>query len=201
MISYSLPFPPVCWFNKALQDDKVEIYIKLNDKYAKMSYRNRYYLTGAQGKMLLSIPVKGGRNQHTPMKDVLIDNSDNWQKTHFKTIETLYRRSPYYEFIIPYLLPLFENKYEKLHRWNFDGLQLLQKLLKLPKNIIEISDNKLAENEKANHFDISPQLLPNKLMNDCNTKQYYQLFADKVGFQENCSILDYIFCEGIKLNF
>src|SRR5690606_25266344 len=107
MISYSLPFPPVSWYQLLFASNAKEILIPLYDKYAKMSYRNRYYLCGAQGKMLLSVPIIGGRNQHTLMKDIFIDNKDAWQKRHLKTIKTIYMRSPFYEYIIPELLPLY----------------------------------------------------------------------------------------------
>ncbi len=198
MISYSLPFPSLGWYYKALKDTHTEIAITLYDNYTKLSYRNRYYLCGVQGKMIMTIPVKGGRNQHTPMQNVLIDNTENWQKKHLKTIETLYRRSPFYEYIIPTLLPLYENKYEKLHQWNFDGLTAINKLLQLPINIIEYTnpnDIKIAQ-----HTDISRLLQPNNMPDDFTPITYYQLFADKNGFQKHCSVLDYIFCEGLRLN-
>jgi hypothetical protein len=31
-------------------------------------------------------------------KDIIVDNSTDWQKQHYKSLETAYRSSPFFEF-------------------------------------------------------------------------------------------------------
>ena len=85
------------------------------DNYQKQTYRNRYYIYGANGKQLLNIPIIHNKNKgHLKTKDVQIDKSYSWQKLHIKSLQTSYRSSPYFEFYEDELLNLFNNKFKCL---------------------------------------------------------------------------------------
>jgi hypothetical protein len=43
-----------------------------------MSFRNRYVISGANNTLSLSIPIAGGREQKTLIKEVRIYNVTNW---------------------------------------------------------------------------------------------------------------------------
>ena len=43
-------------------------------------------------------------------KDVQVDYSTNWQKLHFKGIESAYKNSPYYDYYIDNFMHFFERK-------------------------------------------------------------------------------------------
>ena len=75
------------------------VILEKHDHYQKQTQRNRLYIHGANGKLLLSIPVKHlGKEGHQHYKDVQIDNSFSWQGQHWKSLEAAYRSSPYFEF-------------------------------------------------------------------------------------------------------
>src|SRR5690606_5930050 len=105
MIASSIPFAPVSWWVWAVQHR--DVVIDLAEHYQKMSYRNRYYLAGPEGKILMSIPLQSGRNQRKPVKEVAISNDTPWQSQHWKTIVSLYRRSPFFEYYEHLIEPLF----------------------------------------------------------------------------------------------
>jgi hypothetical protein len=197
MISISLPFPPMSWFlmakNSAL-DGKVAIDLK--HRYEKMSYRNRYYVASAQGLQMLSIPIKNGRNQRVPMEEIKIDYSENWQRLHWRTLETNYKRAPFFEYLSPYFEVLFQQQYEYLHQFNTASLQTIQKLIKLPKEILFVGDEEVSIDGL---IDIRSTLKPRKIVGDVILNSYYQVFEDKNGFIEDLSIIDYLFNEGIHL--
>ncbi len=46
----------------------------------------------------LVIPVKKLHGEKTPISDVEIDYSGNWQKIHLKSIQSAYQTSPFYEY-------------------------------------------------------------------------------------------------------
>ena len=171
------PFPSINWWQEALINKIIPI--QEDTLYNKLNPQNRYYLTGAQGIQLMTIPIKGGRNQRTKIKDVMISYDFDWQSHHWKTIKTLYERSPFYEFFAPEIENLFNEKIEKLLDWNKKSIQLINQLANLN---LEMTSN-LTQNipeieQKYNHV------------------TYHQVFEDKLGFQPNCSILDLLFCEG-----
>ena len=87
-------FPPIQYFTKFLLYKN--ILIEQYDHYGKQSYRNRCEIYGANGPLTLSVPVNKKHNQKILVRDVDIDYSLNWQKVHWKAIESAYNRSPFF---------------------------------------------------------------------------------------------------------
>jgi len=195
MIAFSAPFPPISWWTLALKDKKITL--DHSEHYQKMSYRNRYYLATPQGKQLLSIPLLNGRNQRVPMAEVRIDNRIPWQTQHWRTLISLYNRSPFFQYFEHELLPLFQQEFDLLADFNLSGIRLLNQLLKLN---LEISITESYKEDYPEETDIRQSLKPNATEDDeaLNINSYYQVFADRSGFLPNCSILDLLFCEALQ---
>lgn len=131
-------FPPVQYFTKI--HDCTEIWIEQYESYGKQSYRNRCDIMTANGVMTLSVPVVKGSSIKILTKDVQVDYSTNWQKLHFKGIESAYKNSPYYDYYIDNFMHFFERKEKFLLDLNtkilkelMDNLQL-QRPIKLTKD-------------------------------------------------------------------
>lgn len=198
MISYAMPFPPISWYLYALQHaTNGKVYIDLTDVYAKMSYRNRYYITGSQGVSLMSIPIANGRNQRKPIADIMIDANTAWQVQHWKTITSYYRRAPFFEYTAPYFEPLFTKTFASLADFNQAAMQVVHKLLKSPYELVFVKDP--ADLPTDLEHNIIRILKPQQLLPGITPITYWQVFSDRCGFQEDLSILDYIFNEGIHL--
>lgn len=197
MISYALPFPTIAWFLKAQHSaDRTAVIVK-DAAYTKMTYRNRYYICGAQGRAMLNIPIRHGRNQRIPMDAVLIDNTVRWQDIHWKTLMSHYKRAPYYDYLAPGLQHLFTTKYDTLHAFNMDSISAVNNLLKQK---IQIKETVLADLEQwIAHEDIRRSLHPKLSLPGVELPVYWQVFQDKMPFQPDLSILDYLFNEGILL--
>ena len=78
--------------------------------FTKMSFKNRMVILSAQGPLNLTIPILGGREQKTAIKDILIAYDAPWQAQHFKAIKTCCKRAPYFEY--------YEADLEKLYATN-----------------------------------------------------------------------------------
>lgn len=159
-----------------------------------MSYRNRYCIGGSNGMIQLSIPLVHGRNQRTLMKDVKISNDTNWQIQHWRTLVSVYKRSPYFEFYEYTLQPLFERKFDFLIDFSKAGIQWLKEQAGI-----------LFKEDETQHFiksytdanDLREQMKPGaEKKENSNNTQYYQVFADRTGFTPNLSLLDLLFSEG-----
>ncbi len=167
------------------------IVIEVNDNYLKQTYRNRCYIYTASGKLILNISILHTKGSKQLTKDVKIDNYYNWQKQHFKTLESAYRSSPYFEFYEDDLRALYDKKHTYLldlnmdcHKFVMDALQEdiphTTSLLYEPKPFItDFRSMAIVKNTR-----------------DFQNTPYVQVFDDKFGFIPNLSILDLIFMEG-----
>ena len=182
-------FSPIIQYVANAQATKIDF--EFEDNFQKQTYRNRCYIYTANGKHLLNVPVQNIKGVKQLTKDIKIDYKDNWNKLHLKTLKTAYSSSPYFEFYIDDLLPLFEKRITylldlniKSHQFVMDALQLETSFSKTPeyfKNPLNLDLRNLAK--------INPKI-------DFQLNGYYQLFSEKYGFLENLSILDLIFMEG-----
>ena len=78
---------------------KKKIYFNSTDKYNKQTFRNRSEIYGANGKLILTVPVTHNEEKkHQLTKKVKIYKDKNWRNNHWKSICSAYRSSPYFEF-------------------------------------------------------------------------------------------------------
>lgn len=55
-----------------------KLVFEINDHYLKQTFRNRTYIYGANGKLLLSIPVIHSQKNRKLLKDVKISYDQDW---------------------------------------------------------------------------------------------------------------------------
>jgi len=95
---------------------QADLFIFYDDiQYDKHGWRNRNQIKTHQGKQWLTIPVNSkGVTSGIPIKDVPIDWSKPWAKSHLKSLTISYSKSPYFKSYLPLLESIFERKDEKL---------------------------------------------------------------------------------------
>ena len=166
------------------------------DNYQKQTYRNRCYICTDQGKLMLNIPIRhvGGKEGRQLYQDVQIDYSENWPRQHWRTLQTAYRTSPFFEFYEDDLAPLFEKKEKFLLDLNLRTIDLICQCLQLP-----------FQNKKTDTYVINPEDLPDarglvhaKGEKAIEQQPYVQVFGDRHGFISNLSVLDLLFNEGSR---
>lgn len=186
---FCLPYFGSISFYKSLVDYRT-IYIEASENYQKQSYRNRQYIYGANGKLMLNIPVKhSASNQRLKYKESQIENDFDWQDLHFKSLESAYRTSPYFEFYEDDLKPLFDEKFDSLFDFNLRCFETTLDLLDLEMSIVMTSEYF----KKYNEIDDKRELIRAKSKKDFNLKSYHQVFENKLGFISDLSILDLLF--------
>jgi len=166
---------------------------EVSDNYQKQTYRNRSYIAADTGKLMLTIPIKHiGRGTKQQYKDVKVDNDYPWQRQHWRTLETAYRTSAFFEFYEDEIRPLYAKKHQFLLDFNLETTACICDFLQL-----DMPTLKTTSYEKEPTDCIDGRFLI-KAKNNINFKQenYFQVFNDRNGFIENCSILDLLFNEG-----
>src|SRR5688572_23608479 len=76
------------------------IVISTHEVFPRQTLRNRCVIVNANGLQNLSIPVGRESGHETLTKDVQISYAEDWVKNHLRSIESAYRRTPYYEYYI-----------------------------------------------------------------------------------------------------
>lgn len=185
-------FPPISFYKTLIEADilKIERY----EHYQKVSYRNRCYIAGPNGVILLSVPLTKGKNQRTIMKDVRISNEEKWQALHWKTLTSAYRRSPWFEYFEDGLEGLYERKFDFLLDWNMACFEWADKVLGLEKPVSYTESFRKSYEPAEGVLDRRDVLVPGK--GDGTLPQYTQVFGERTGFVPDLSILDLLFCEG-----
>lgn len=164
------------------------------EHFQKMSFRNRCTLLGGNGPINLSIPVDGGRNQRTVMKDVRILNKENWQDRHWKTITSCYNKSPWLAHYADDLTALYQKRFEFLLDWNLECFRWAADKLAIT-TPWSLSENYIDEYDKTEYVDWRSKLLPATInQNFPEMPRYPQVFEDRFGFVPNLSVLDWLFC-------
>lgn len=183
-------FPSIAHFVAFAKENYI---LEKCDNYQKQTYRNRMYIYGANGKQALSIPVKHTeKNGKQLYKDVKIENNFHWQKQHWKSIETAYRTSPFFEFYEDEIAPLYEKQFDFLYDFNLKSIEVAMDCLQLefepeftqkyrPETESEEDLRALVVAKAEPHIELTP---------------YTQVFDSKHDFINNLSILDLLCNEG-----
>lgn len=149
---------------------------------------------------MLNIPIKhvGGNEGRQKYIDVSTENSYNWKKEHWRTLETAYRTSPFFEFYEDDIRPIYEGDDDSLYNLNLKTIEAIS-------SCIGIS----TPSEKTDTYQVAPTahfdarfLVEAKKEKDWNLEPYNQVFEERHGFITNLSILDLLFNEGTNtLNY
>jgi hypothetical protein len=184
-------FPPVSYFVKIIQSNQV--FIEAHENYLKQTYRNRCVILSANGPINLVVPIKHGPDLKTGIEEISIIYEQDWQRLHYRAIESAYRNSPYYDFYISDLMQFFKTEYAQLLELNTQILQTIFSILNISIPILNTSEyQKDSDIIKDFRYAISPKNGSPVF----NFKKYHQVFDDKYGFTPNLSILDLLFNMG-----
>jgi len=183
-------FPSIAQMVAVVKTD--DLVFEIQDNYQKQSYRNRTYIAHANGRLLLNVPIKhtkDGTRQKT--KSVTIENSFPWQTQHWKSLQSAYRTSPFFEFYEDDIAPIFNTPVKQLMELNFSIFKLLCELLGLDKTY-DTSSEYLT---KSPQLDLR-YLVEAKKQKNYLLSSYTQVMEVNHGFLPNLSVLDLIFNEG-----
>ena len=183
-------FAPIAQYSAIYKSDS--IVFEFDDNYQKQTYRNRCYIYGANGKLSLNIPVSHlNTKTRKKTKDTLVDNDSQWQQQHFKSLQSAYKSSPFFEFFEDDISKIFNKKYTYLQDVNIDTHLFIT-------DALQIDDCY----SKSEEYEINPittdyrDLAIAKKGIDIITDKYIQMFDEKHGFIPNLSVLDLLFMEG-----
>ncbi|MEQ9064501.1 MAG: WbqC family protein [Vicingaceae bacterium] len=161
------------------------------EHFIKQTHRNRCEILGANGRLKLIVPLRKWKN-NTPVKDIRISYDESWQKLHWKSLESAYRSSPYFEY--------YEDRFraliiERQHNYLVDLNKEILDFIVQSLNISLKIDYSLEYQKMESGSDLRNK---NYLLADYSEdfNSYIQVFSKDSSFEANLSCIDLICNEG-----
>ena len=171
--------------------------IDIHSFYSRQNYTNRTSIVSSAGIQNLSIPTVAV-NEKTAIKGIEISTHSDWQLQHWRSMETAYRSTPFYQYYRDELRPFYQQQWTSLAQFDLE----IQKFILFE---LGYTDTNTTISEQYIDYHIEGR-------NDCreviNPKKfnvslysflecpYYQVFSEKFGFTPNLSIIDLLFNMG-----
>ena len=183
------------------------VYIEACENFQKQSYRNRCYFYGADGVQSLQVPIlhEGGTHKQ-PISEIKIDWSKPWLLQHKRAIISAYRTSAYFEYYQDELFAILDSQPEKLFDLNMAIIKFFIEKIGLAIDLRTTDEYsrgdciRTEDSQKTLCEDLRESIHPkreNSILEDLDLKKpYFQVFAQKHGFQSDLSIMDLLFNEG-----
>jgi len=179
----SLEFYTLLQQAESIEINKTEI-------FKKQTYRNRCYISSANGVLKLVVPVNYSSLSRT--EEVTIAQGQRWKKDHWGAIYSAYGKAPFFDYFSEYFYSVIFKNHKYLIDLNQELLHLTLKLLQLNVKVAYSGKENTADFVKMNDL-----LSPKKSFVDrkiYDPVQYSQLFGSE--FSPNMSVIDLLMCEG-----
>lgn len=172
------------------------VLLEQNCFFNRQTYRNRCHILGSNGLLPLSIPIVKPLKNITKTRDAQISYDTAWQPNHWKSIESAYRNTPYFE----YYADDYEKEFHKKHKYLLDFDMTLMAIIVSHLDVdCRWEATEQYHNAGVFELDMREMIHPKKGWQDdlsFEAHPYHQVFADKFGFTPNLSVLDLIFNKG-----
>ena len=129
--------PWLGYIHKLLISDK---FVVMDDvQFEKNSFINRNKILQKNSEIMLTIPVKTKNYKEKKIKDIEIADH-YWKNKHLKSIEQAYKKSPLFDYIFSFLIPIYQIKSDFLIDYTNAYLDFFIKYLEIDTSIIWASD-------------------------------------------------------------
>ncbi len=108
--------PWLGYFDKVAASD---LFVFLDEpQFKKREFQNRNRIKGPGGEVWLTVPVISKGKFEQPIKEVQLDATQAWQKSHWTSLELNYKKAPFWGAYAPGLRPFYESKWDSLCELN-----------------------------------------------------------------------------------
>ncbi len=119
--------PWLGYFDKIAASD-LFVFLDL-PQYKKREFQNRNRVKGPQGEVWLTLPVLTKGRFDQPIREVELDPTQDWRRSHWASLELNYRKAPYWADYSGELRAFYERDWDRLCPLNMEmTLWMLAKL-------------------------------------------------------------------------
>jgi hypothetical protein len=199
---------------------KADTFVIFDDvQYTVRDWRSRNRIKTANGVFMLTVPVKARGARESLIRDVKVDNGQQWQRNHLKSLESFYKKAKCFADINEMINDVYRKSHEFLIDLDMDFIFRIHRYFSLNTKVIFSSeipctgekDEKLlsiCKYLKATHY-LSGNAAKDYLIesifigeginvewHNYQHPYYNQLWVPKHGFVSHLSILDLLFNHG-----
>jgi hypothetical protein len=152
-----------------------DIFIFLdNVQYEKNGFQNRNKIRTSAGARWLTVPVitKGASTQK--LKDVLIDTTQKWQKSHWGMMSSQYKEAPYFAEHADFFSGVYSQKWEKLVALNMEIITYFLEYLGIKNDILMENELEIDSMQSQRIIDICKKLGADTYLSGAGAKEYLE---------------------------
>lgn len=171
--------PYLGFFDRLL---KADIYVVFdNVQYVRSSrgWTSRDKIKTRNGEKWISVSTQKAPRD-TAINQILLSEDERWRKDNLNLIMENYKKSSYYDEIMPYIEQLYQFRAERMMDFNLESIKLLMRLFNIEIEIVMASD--LNPEGKSNELiiDIMKRLGCRKYLSGVGARDYYkaELYED-----------------------
>ena len=200
-----------------------DVFVFLDDSQFQKNYlNNRNKIKTPQGWTYLTIPVERKDGLSTNINETRSIDEKNWKEKHLKTLETNYKKCPYFDEVFPEIKEIIIKKYNNIAELNEALIiHIAKKFGILPKTVVASSTLNIKSSKEQRVLDICKMFDAKEYLSGNGAKDYQKeedftkegikliyinykpiKYNQRFGeFIEGLSVLDYIFNYGYNFNY
>src|SRR4030095_5461135 len=101
------------------------LFLEKHENYQKRTWRNKTAILGPEKPVLLSIPLRKGKNQGKLITSVEISYDEPWERIHMGSLQTAYGKTAFFEEFESTLNSIFIKQHKYLWEMNMEFLLYL----------------------------------------------------------------------------
>jgi len=152
-----------------------------NVQYEERGYQNRNRIRTKDSWIWLSVPVLKTKEAYPNISRVYIDNSQDWHKSHWRSIYLNYARSAFFKEYSGFFEDLYSKKWERLIDLNIHLIKSINQFLGIDKKIYLESQFKINSASTQRIIDICQALKADVYLSGSGGKAY----LEEEKFQQN----------------
>lgn len=171
----------------------VDVYVNLDH----VSFMKRSYMT--RNSLKNNTPFRTQvykASQNKKCTEVILSFENNFTSKSLNTIHHLYSKSEYYDSIIPFIEPLFQEREITISQFNLDIIKTVCNLLEISTKIIDSSEGYTNLKKGDGLIEITKKLKGNNYINAIGGQKLY----DKSYFKDQNVNLSFIKMGEVQLN-
>lgn len=145
-----------------------------NVQYKAREYQNRNRIRIKEGCMWLTVPVLKDDEPYPNISDVYIDNFQEWNKRHYRTIFLNYARAPFFKKYSDFFEDLYKTKWQRLIDLNIYIINSINEFLGIKKATYLESQLKIGTKGTQRIIDICKVLKADAYLSGIGGKSYLE---------------------------
>lgn len=162
--------PYLGFFHRLLYAD---LFIILDDvQFLRRGWHHRDKIKTFSGDNWLTVGVKKS-SQDSKINEIVL-NDNNWKKEHLIMFEQYYKKTEFYEQIMPFLNELYSKEYKKMIDFNLASIYMLLKLFDINIKIEFSSTYDISSKSNALLVDLLVSTKSSRYLSGIGAKEYFQ---------------------------